>query len=268
VEAARRVVSDHTEPVTLRQVFYRLVAQGLIPNRPPVYRRLSSRLAQSRRDGAFPDLVDTLRTVHVPASWPDAGTFLRQAAAQFALDRTRGQSRAVYVAAEKDTLRQVFTTWLAPMGIPVLVVRGFASQSYAEAVRRRTASDPRPTVLLLCTDFDASGEDIARDWVARTGCWDSIERVLLTHEQVQRYGLPAADGKRDDPRWPTFARRHGLNVDRPVQWEVEALPPAELQRLVRQAVAPFVDTAVLEAVVAEEERQRAALAAFIARWPT
>ncbi|MER5375936.1 hypothetical protein [Streptomyces sp. NPDC002553] len=60
----------------------------------------------------------------------------------FAPDRTEGQ-HPVYVAAEKDTLRQMFTTWLAEYGITVLVVRGFASQSYAEVVHRRTTRHGR-----------------------------------------------------------------------------------------------------------------------------
>ncbi len=43
----------------------------------------------------------------------------------------------------KDTLRQLLTDWLGPYGIPVLVVRGFGSQSYVDVVRERTAGDPR-----------------------------------------------------------------------------------------------------------------------------
>ncbi|MGW1601412.1 hypothetical protein [Streptomyces eurythermus] len=85
---------------------------------------------------------DPLREVHVPPAWPYAAAFLREAVDWFALDRTEGQ-RPVYVAAEKDTLRQMFTTWLAEYGIPVLVVRGFASQSYADVVRSRTARHGR-----------------------------------------------------------------------------------------------------------------------------
>ncbi|MGW3745582.1 hypothetical protein ACWD62_34695 [Streptomyces sp. NPDC005146] len=42
----------------------------------------------------------------------------------------------------------MFTDWLADLGIPVLVVRGFSSQSYVDIVRARTARDPRPAVLL------------------------------------------------------------------------------------------------------------------------
>lgn len=78
-------------------------------------------------------------------------------------------------------------------------------------IRRRRPrpghADPRDGVLLVVGDFDCSGEDIERDWVARTGCWSHAERVLLIYEQVRAYELPATEGKHGDPRWPGFARR-------------------------------------------------------------
>lgn len=43
VDRARGVVTGYGElGCTLRQVHYRLVSEGLIPNTPPAYRRLSS----------------------------------------------------------------------------------------------------------------------------------------------------------------------------------------------------------------------------------
>nr|WSS66268.1 hypothetical protein OG284_36120 [Streptomyces sp. NBC_01177] len=60
------------------------------------------------------------------------------------------------------------------------MVRGFSSQSYANVVRDRVTADPRDAVLLVAGDFDCSGEDIERGWVARTDCWSRTERVLLT----------------------------------------------------------------------------------------
>ncbi|MEV0493416.1 hypothetical protein [Streptomyces atratus] len=267
VDRARDIVTGYGEMgCTLRQVHYRLVAEGLIPNTPPTYRRLSSRLAQARRDGHFPDLIDTLREVHVPPAWDDTRDFLGDVADWFALDRTAGQKAALYVAAEKDTLRRMFTDWLADLGIPVLVVRGFSSQTYVDIVRARTARDPRPAVLLYVGDFDCSGDDIQRDWVARTNCWSTVERVLLTREQVLTYELPAAEGKRDDPRWPAFARRYGFDICQPVQWEVEALEPAELQRLVLEAVELYIDRAQLARQLAEERRQRRRLTDFLGRF--
>ncbi|WP_406484186.1 hypothetical protein [Streptomyces sp. NBC_01568] len=247
---------------------YRLAAEGVLPHTPPMYRRLSSRLAQARREGRFPDLIDTIREVHVPPAWPSAGAFVAEMPAWFRLDRTTGQKQSLYVAAEKDTLRQQLTGWLEFAGIPVLVVRGFSSQSYADVVRDRVAHEQREAHLAVVGDFDCSGEDIERDWVERTGCWSSVTRVLLTYEQVRTYGLPATEGKSGDPRWPAFARRYGFDIERPVQWEVEALEPAELQRLVLAAVDPYIDRTVLAQQIAREEEQRRALADFLGGWGT
>ncbi|GHG19408.1 hypothetical protein [Streptomyces hydrogenans] len=106
-----------------------------------MYRRLSSQLAQGRPEGRFPDLIDTVREDHVPPAWPDADAFVREMPDWFRLDRTAGQEQALYFAAEKDTLRQQLTGWLEFAGIPVLVVRGFSSQSYADIVCDRVAHE-------------------------------------------------------------------------------------------------------------------------------
>ncbi|WP_407841436.1 hypothetical protein ACE1OC_43380 (plasmid) [Streptomyces sp. DSM 116496] len=127
---------------------YRLAAEGVLPHTPPMYRRLSSQLAQARREGRFPDLIDTVREVHVLPAWPDADAFVREISDWFRLDRTAGQEHALYVAAEKDTLRQQLTGWLEFAGIPVLV-RGFSSQSYADVVRDRVAHEQREAHLVV-----------------------------------------------------------------------------------------------------------------------
>ncbi|MFE3770917.1 hypothetical protein [Streptomyces sp. NPDC059122] len=267
VDQARRIVEGYAPlKVTLRQVMYRLVSEGALPHTAPMYRRLSAQLAQARREGRFPDLIDTVREVHVPPAWPEVGAFVRQMPDWFRLDRTEGQEHALYVAAEKDTLRQQLTEWLDEAGIPVLVVRGFGSQSYADVVRDRVAADPREAVLLVVGDFDCSGEDIERDWVVRTGCWSRVTRVLLTYDQVRAYELPATEGKRGDPRWKAFARRYGFDPTRPVQWEVEALEPDELQRLVLAAVDPYIDRQILARQIAREDEQRCALDDFVRGW--
>ncbi|MFE3686484.1 hypothetical protein ACFXPM_25080 [Streptomyces sp. NPDC059095] len=122
-------------------------------------------------------------------------------------------------------------------------------------------------MLLTIGDFDCSGEDLERDFVARTACWSHTERVLLTYDQaVHDYELPATEGKRGDPRWPAFARRHGFPVEHPVQWEVEALEPDELRRLVLDAVDPYIDREVLARQIARQEDQRRALASFVRGW--
>ncbi|MFB0620272.1 hypothetical protein [Streptomyces sp. AGS-58] len=51
-----------------------------------------------------------------------------------------------------------------------------------------------------------------------------------------------------------------------MQWEVEALEPAELRRLVLAAVAPYIDRDLLARQIAREEAQRRAMAAFLDGW--
>ncbi|MDX2697057.1 hypothetical protein Sipo8835_00795 [Streptomyces ipomoeae] len=53
-----------------------------------------------------------------------------------------------------------------------------------------------------------------------------------------------------------------------MQWEVEALAPVELQRLVLAAAAPYVDRGVLAEQVAREEQRRRALSDFLGGWGT
>ncbi|MFI9065644.1 hypothetical protein ACIGQE_27895 [Streptomyces sp. NPDC053429] len=124
---------------------------------------------------------------------------MREMPVWFRLDRTKGQEHALYVAAEKDTLRQQLTGWLEFAGIPVLFVRGFSSQSYADVVRDRVAHEQREAHLAVVGDFDCSGEDIERDWMERTGCWSSVTWVLLTYDQMRAYGLACDRGQARRP---------------------------------------------------------------------
>ncbi|GGS56325.1 hypothetical protein [Streptomyces violaceus] len=65
-DRAREIVEGYEGGVTLCQVMYRLVYEGALPHTAPMYRRLSGQLAKARREGRFPDLIDTVRDIHVP----------------------------------------------------------------------------------------------------------------------------------------------------------------------------------------------------------
>ncbi|MFJ1673160.1 hypothetical protein ACIOK4_43775 [Streptomyces bottropensis] len=261
VDRAREIVEGHEGGVTLRQVMYRLVSEGVLAHTPSMYRRLSSRLAQARREGRFPDLVDTLREVHAPPAWPDAGAFLSEAVGWFGLDRTRGQKPALYVAAEKDTLRQLLTGWLAEYGIPVLVVRGFGSQSYVDVVRERTARDGREADLAY-GDYDQSGvhmfSALAEDVVAfaqAAGAEVQFERVAITPEQIAAYHLPTAPPKATDRR----------SFPGTTTTQAEALPPDILATIVREAIETHRDPEAHRQALAREEAEREAIRERLSR---
>ena len=57
-DQAAAIVASYDTPVTLRQLFYRLVTATVIPN-SSAYKTLSNRTAEARREGWFPALADT-----------------------------------------------------------------------------------------------------------------------------------------------------------------------------------------------------------------
>jgi hypothetical protein len=115
----------------------------------------------------------------------------------------------------------------------------------------------RPAVLIYAGDFDPSGEDIDRDFIKRAGCFDRVVRIALSGARVRQYNLPPQPGKEANSRAAAFVARHGGLV----QVELDALPPDTLRDLYAEAIAEFWDTSACEAVVAQEQAERAQLGA-------
>lgn len=249
VMSAKSIVESYSTPVTLRQLFYRLVSALLIPNSTTAYKGLSSKTAEARRAGAFPDLMDRTRRIHRDLSFAGPVEALRWLERIYRLDRTRDQDVSVYLACEKAGLVEQLSAEFGHFGVPVLALGGYSSQTYVDQVVADVERQGRPAVLLYGGDFDPEGEDIDRDFVARTDCWDKVIRVALTAEQVEEHNLPPMPGKATSSRAAGFIARHG----RLVQVEVDALPPDVLLGLFRDALDEWWDESVWEEVMLQEE---------------
>jgi hypothetical protein len=57
LDRACSIVESYDTPVTLRQLHYRLVAAGRVPNTTHAYQHLSRLTARGRRDGTSPTLL-------------------------------------------------------------------------------------------------------------------------------------------------------------------------------------------------------------------
>jgi hypothetical protein len=245
LDKARAIVAEYDTPVTLRQLFYRLVAAEELPNTTTAYKSLSNLTATARREGTFPDLIDMTREIHRRASFASpqqAQEWLRDI---YRRDRTENQDVSVFLCVEKRTMVAQLESWFEQEGLPILSLGGYASQSYVDVVRREAEG----AVLLYAGDVDPSGEDIRRDFEERVGTFSEVVRVALTREQVEDFGLPPQPGKATDPRANGFVARHGELV----QVELEALDPSELRRLYEDALAPYWDVSMLESSLEQEE---------------
>lgn len=252
IRRAAEIVFSYDTSVTLRQLFYRLVSNQDLPNTTGAYKGLSSRSAEERRRGRFPDLIDRGRSIHRYESWRDPAHALRDALDYYRLDRTTGQDVSLYLGVEKAGMVVQLQSWFGDLGVPILALGGYSSQSYVDTIRADTERAARPAILLYAGDFDPSGEDIDRDFTERSGCWDKVIRVALSADLVREHRLPINPGKTTDSRAAGFIERHGELM----QVELDALPPETLRALYQDAIAGYWDTSAYESVLVQEEHDR------------
>jgi hypothetical protein len=252
VKRAKLIVESYDTGVTLRQLYYRLVSEGLIPNRQQAYKTLSMKTAQARREGWFPALIDRTREIERYNYWLSADDAMLDATESFRLDRTDGQEWSVYLGVEKHGMSVQLMHWFGKLGIPVLALGGYSSQTFVDQVKHHVESYGRSSVLLYAGDFDASGVDIDRDFEERTDIFDEVQRVALNSKQIGEYKLPPMPGKRADSRSASFILAHGELI----QVELDALPPEELRKLYQAALDGYWDEDAYKATLKREKKQR------------
>lgn len=265
---AATIVRSYSTRVTLRQLFYRLVADQTLANTRSEYGQLSKQTAQARREGWFPALMDRTRSIErwypMFRSTEEANAWLKD---RYRRDRTEGQEYSIYLAVEKAGIVNQLDEWFGDeLGIPILPLGGYSSQSFVDQVfqdakgarphyANRVDGVLRPTVLIYAGDFDPSGEDIDRDFEERTACWDYVHRVALLPEQIEEYDLPPAMGKATDSRAQSFIERHGELI----QVELDAIPPDTLRDLYQDVIDQYWSIDAHEAVMALETEERDSL---------
>jgi hypothetical protein len=78
--------------------------------------------------------------------------------------------------------------------------------------------------------------------------------VALTYEQVQQYDLPPGPTKEKAQGRDDYVAEFGDRC-----WELDAIEPSELQRIVREAVEQHIDFDAWNRTLAEEKAERKVL---------
>ena len=148
--------------------------------------------------------------------------------------------------------------------IPLTAGRGYGSlpPRYKMAQRFRSSGKDK-LVLLILSDFDPDGEVIAESFARSMRDDFGIEgvhaiKVGLNLDHVTRFNLPRdiVKPKTSSPQYRKFVAKYG---DRDV-FEVEALRPAQIQQIVREAIDGVLDLAAFNAELDAEKRDAAFLA--------
>ena len=81
-----------------------------------------------------------------------------------------------------------------------------------------------------------------------------VERLALNMDQIRAYGPPPNPAKVTDARAASYIREHGEE-----SWELDALEPSILARLVEDHVAAYVDADLMAAAIDRQDDARADL---------
>ncbi len=252
-------------PLTIRQIFYRLVASYEYDKTEQAYSRLINYLGRARRArmisfNAIRDDGAITRGPHNFASVDDYLEMVQAEAEGFTLQRMDNQPKRVEVWCEAGGMVPLLANAVAEYGINVYSGGGFNSLTTVRYTAERIRNDPRSTVMINFGDYDPSGESIfdsfkqdVEMFVAQlTGTWERVEfrRVALTEDQVEDMGIPTAPPKYTDSRSANWVGDTA---------QLEAIPPDELAQLAVDSVLPEIDDSILETDKEREDRIRSKL---------
>lgn len=254
--------------LTLRQLYYQLVSRDVIPNAVREYQKLSILLKEGRMAGVvdWNAIEDRLRRPSKPASFDSPSDILSACINQYQLPRQRGQENYIEVWVEKDALSGVLKRVTEKYHIPIVVNRGYSSVTAMHDAYKRFKSaldydDAKKLTILYLGDFDPSGVDMIRDVEDRVlefakpyhkGVFPlKVVPVALTLAQIKKYDPPTNPAKISDPRAVDYIKKYGE-----YSWEVDALPPNVLNKLLTDAITKRIDIDAYEEIVGQEDADK------------
>ena len=244
--------------LTLRQVYYQLVARGFIPNNERSYKNLGNLINDGRLAGLIDwyAIVDRTRNLRGNSHWDRPEDVIDSARYSYMLDRWENQPNYVEVWVEKDALIGIVSQICRELDVPHFSCRGYTSQSEMwSAAQRFIRQDYRESrTIIHLGDHDPSGIDMTRDIQERMDMFGAdvfVKRVALTMEQIETFCPPPNPTKLSDARASGYIREYGHEC-----WELDALEPKVITSLIRNEVTALLDTDLLSEIERREKTDK------------
>lgn len=261
VEEVLREYREHL-PLTVRQIFYRLVGAFGYPKTEQAYERLGNYLVRARRARLIPfdyirdDSASVMNHLHFDGE-EDFYRYVHELGRGYKQDKLARQKVSIRIHCEAEGMMPQLHNALEPYSVPVYSCSGFDSLT----ARRQLARWCHDTyvyrgkfpVMLHLGDYDPDGEsifdslvedvvgflDVDAPHVAELSRQSPLfKRVALTEWQVRHHGLPTAPPKKTSSRTANWSG--GATC------QLEALPPDRLRRLVVTTVEGYLDEQLLD----------------------
>jgi hypothetical protein len=263
IEQALEVL-EREEPMTIRQLFYRLVSARVIENTLSGYRRVSWTLTKIRKDGRCPFdwIVDRSRPEYTPSVWEDAKEYLTMCKVGYRKDYWHDQPKYVEVWVEKDAIVGAIEPVTDELGVPIRVGRGFLSTTRVAEIAKMLARVGKGKHIFYLGDHDPSGQCIEQEVKGRILSLGSkpfkLVRLAIHPEDITKFDLPPLRVKDSDSRTAKFTAKYGSECV-----ELDALPPAELRRRLRAAIEALLDVEKWDRAALVEKVESASIMRFM-----
>jgi hypothetical protein len=260
---AIRILATYSGQITVRQLYYRLVAIGMT-NDVNHYKRVVNAMTDSRWSGdvQFDAFIDRERVMfwQTQAADTDFDTEVEQGKRQvgawmenYHLNRWENQNTYVEVWIEKKALQGVFEGPCKEAGVGLAPCKGYPSLTFLHEARQRfnMYNGEKNLVMLYFGDYDPSGEDIPRSLkenIRRMGCDIEVKRIALNKELIEELGLPSAPTKMTDSR--------SANWDGEGAVELDAVEPNTLKNMCEDAIEELFDSSLYEELEEREQKER------------
>lgn len=260
IDMINTVIDDYESQgfsLTLRQVYYQMVARAIIPNNERSYKNLGNLISDARLAGliSWDAIEDRTRNLRGNSHWTNPGGVINSAAYSYKLDHWEDQKNYVEVWVEKDALIGIVGQICQQLDVNYFSCRGYVSQSEMwNAAQRliRRQNRGQHIVLLHLGDHDPSGKDMSRDIMDRLRVFETYDvefhRLALNMDQIEEYTPPPNPTKLTDSRASGYIDKYGHEC-----WELDALEPTVIRDLIDKNVCKYRNTRLFNSVIKREE---------------
>lgn len=250
--------------LSLRQLYYQLVARDYIPNSIKSYKRIGGLVSEARQAGLLDwnMIEDRNRVTLLPTQWESPAAIVQAAANQFRIDRWEGQPCHVEVMVEKDALSGILEPVCQELHIRFTANKGYSSSSAMYEAGRRIRSTAKEVHVFYLGDHDPSGIDMTRDIRERLAMYAKtddfeVHRLALNYPQIEEWKPPENPAKETDSRFQSYRAEFGKS-----SWELDAVEPRTLASLLRDGVLELIDDSQWNKIARRELRMKRQLQKF------
>ena len=153
-------------PVTVRSLYYQAEVAGIpgMSKDEPGYSKVQRQVLALRRQGrlAYQHIADATRWMRKPTTFNGPEQALADCARFYRKSLWADADVYLEVWCEKDAVTGTIFPITGLYDVPLMVARGYSSETFCYEACAAREGDPRPYWVLYLGDFDRAGQDAAR----------------------------------------------------------------------------------------------------------